>query len=101
MDYSINLGFGRLTQKTFAGLRRCPPVKLATNLARHSRLKRSPPGLLPGQTGQCTKEYLMRKLLLACTAVSGAMYPVCAPALAQSSSTMQPAVPGPQSLQGQ
>src|SRR5580698_5310215 len=43
----------------------------------------------------------MRKLLLACTAMTGAMSAVCAPTLAQSSSTMQPAVSGPQAMQGQ
>ena len=43
----------------------------------------------------------MRKLLLACSAMSGAMSVVCAPASAQSSSTMAPAVSGPQALQGQ
>jgi hypothetical protein len=43
----------------------------------------------------------MRKLLLASAAILGATSGLGAPAFAQSSSTMQPAVAGPQALQGQ
>jgi hypothetical protein len=43
----------------------------------------------------------MRKVLLASAAMLGAAAGVGAPAFAQSSSTMQPAVAGPQPLQGQ
>src|ERR1700734_3412686 len=43
----------------------------------------------------------MRKVLLASAAMLGAASGVGAPAFAQSSSTMQPAVAGPQSMQGQ
>ena len=43
----------------------------------------------------------MRKVLLASAAMLGAAAGVGAPAFAQSSSTMQPAVAGPQALQGQ